>query len=181
MDRWVFAYGSLLWDPGFAPAETVPARLTGWRRRFCLWSIHWRGTEAAPGLVLGLDADATAACDGLALRIQPAEEADVLAALRARELVSDAYDERLLPVALADGRVAHALAYVVRRGHRQYADLSPADQARAIATASGARGPNVDYLRHALRRLDELGIRDPEVEALRDGLASGVQSPASGA
>ena len=28
-DAWVFAYGSLMWDPGFEPVETVPARVAG--------------------------------------------------------------------------------------------------------------------------------------------------------
>ena len=47
---WVFAYGSLLWDPGFAPAEVAPARLEGFCRAFRMWSVRWRGTEAEPGL-----------------------------------------------------------------------------------------------------------------------------------
>ncbi|EYD77557.1 Cation transport protein chaC [Rubellimicrobium mesophilum DSM 19309] len=71
-DLWVFAYGSLLWDPGFEPAEAVRARLDGWRRSFCMWSHMFRGSEEAPGLVLALDADPQASCEGLALRVDPA-------------------------------------------------------------------------------------------------------------
>ena len=54
-DLWVFGYGSLLWNPGFAVAETRQACLHGWRRSFCMTSIHHRGTLDAPGLVLALD------------------------------------------------------------------------------------------------------------------------------
>lgn len=68
-DLWVFGYGSLLWNPGFAVAETRQARLDGWRRSFCMTSIHHRGTPEAPGLVLALDQAADAVCHGVAFRV----------------------------------------------------------------------------------------------------------------
>jgi cation transport protein ChaC len=49
----VFGYGSLLWNPGFEPAEQVRADLPGYLRSFCMLSIHHRGTPQDPGLVLG--------------------------------------------------------------------------------------------------------------------------------
>ena len=52
---WVFAYGSLLWNPLFPFAEARPAILRGLHRRFCLRSLASRGTPDLPGLVLGLD------------------------------------------------------------------------------------------------------------------------------
>ena len=51
---YIFAYGSLIWKPGFDWAERRLAALTGWRRSFCMSSIHYRGTPEAPGLVLAL-------------------------------------------------------------------------------------------------------------------------------
>lgn len=166
MGLWVFAYGSLLWDPGFAPEEAARATLRGYRRAFCMWSIRWRGTDVSPGLVLALEEDAGAACEGLALRVAPGAEAATLAALRARELVSDAYEERRVALALGDGRAVEALAYVMRPGHPQHARLPLEDQAAVIARARGARGPNIDYLRRTADRLAALGIRDRDVEAL---------------
>jgi cation transport protein ChaC len=85
---WIFGYGSLIWDPGFVPAERRRATLAGWRRSFCMRSIHFRGTEAAPGLVLALDAEPEAECAGLALRVPEAEAERILAEVRARELIS---------------------------------------------------------------------------------------------
>ena len=46
---WVFAYGSLMWNPGFATPETTAARLHGWHRAFCIYSEHYRGTPRKPG------------------------------------------------------------------------------------------------------------------------------------
>ena len=163
---WVFAYGSLLWDPGFQPAESTRARLDGWRRSFCMWSMHFRGTEEMPGLVLALDADPAACCQGLALRVDPGEADEVLGGIRKRELISDAYQEKTLPLALEDGRQVQALAYVIRREHRQYACVDQETQARTIAQARGQRGPNFDYLANTTDQLDKLGIGDPELRML---------------
>ncbi len=163
---WIFGYGSLIWDPGFVPAETVPACLSGWHRSFCMRSIHFRGTPEAPGLVLALDAAPGAQCRGLALRVAEAEAETVLAALRARELVSDAYLERLLPLALHDGRQVAAITYVIDRAGPQYCRLPPEEQAAIIAQAVGARGPNRDYLFNTVAHLAALGLADAELEAL---------------
>src|SRR5947199_9790335 len=64
---WIFAYGSLLWNPLFPVAEMRPAMLNCLHRRFCLWSLASRGTLDRPGLVLGLDRGG--ACRGVAMRL----------------------------------------------------------------------------------------------------------------
>ncbi len=46
-DLWIFAYGSLMWRPGFASEEIVHARLVGWRRSFCIYSRFHRGSSAS--------------------------------------------------------------------------------------------------------------------------------------
>ena len=100
---WVFGYGSLIWQPGFDFVDKRLATLRGWRRAFCMRSIMYRGTPEAPGLVLALDRDAGGSCTGVAYRVPGHGAAATLAYLRARELVSDAYDEVRLPVELDDG------------------------------------------------------------------------------
>lgn len=163
---WVFGYGSLLWNPGFAPVEQVPARLTGWQRSFCMLSIHHRGTETAPGLVLALDALDGAQCDGVAFRVAASEVAAVHAALRDRELISSAYVERMLPVTLADGRAVEALVYVIDPAHVQYCRHDLETQARMIARAVGGRGPNTEYLYNTAAHLTALGVADPDLDWL---------------
>lgn len=174
-EHWVFAYGSLMWDPGFAPAEVSLASVLGYVRRFCLKSVVYRGTVAAPGLVLGLDAEPGGACRGLALRVAAPDWPQVLAELRARELTTYAYAERRLPLELQDGRRVEAVAYVIDRAHEQYLGGLDLDaQARIIAHASGGRGPNADYLYNTAGHLAQMGVEDPEIVALV-GLVRGLR------
>lgn len=164
---WIFGYGSLLWNPGFAVAETRIARLDGWHRSFCMSSIHHRGTNNDPGLVLALDASEGACCVGLALRAEPGTEDATLAYLRERELISSAYLEARLPLTFRDGTVQHdVLTYVINRDHWQYCLLSLDEQALIIAGATGGRGPNDEYLYNTAAHLSELGIGDDDLEAL---------------
>lgn len=170
---WVFGYGSLIWNPGFKYESMQQATLSGFRRAFCLWSIHYRGTESAPGLVLGLDPLADAQCEGVAYFIAKAEAEKAHAYLRERELVSYAYLEQVQPIELADGQIVPALCYVIDPGHSQYAGaLSLAEQAVIIASAAGSVGPNIEYLENTAQHLAELKITDTEIEDLLTLVAS---------
>jgi cation transport protein ChaC len=163
---WVFGYGSLLWNPGFQPADEMLAHLDDFHRSFCMLSVHHRGTEEEPGLVLALDARRGARCTGLALRAKEGEEAQVLAYLRERELISSAYVERHVELLLTDGRRIVALAYVIDPAHRQYVSFDLETQAAMIARATGGRGPNTEYLLNTSAQLDRLGIHDPDMDWL---------------
>lgn len=167
VDLWVFGYGSLLWNPGFEHDETALARLPGYARSFCMSSIHHRGSEAEPGLVLALDAQDGASCNGLAFRVTPGTHEPTMDALRERELISSAYLEKVLAVELADGRVIEAVTYVIDPDHVQYVGgLALEEQARIIAHAHGGKGPNRDYLYNTAAHLAELGIEDEELSWL---------------
>lgn len=164
---WIFGYGSLLWNPGFRVAQTRIARLADWHRSFCMSSIHHRGTEDDPGLVLALDASAGASCDGLALQAEPGTEAATIDYLRERELISSAYIETRQTVTFHEGGTQDdVLTYVINPDHVQYCQLSLQEQARIIAGAVGGRGPNDEYLYNTAAHLTELGIGDPDLEAL---------------
>jgi cation transport protein ChaC len=164
---WVFGYGSLLWNPGFPVAGRALARLPGWHRSFCMRSVTHRGTPERPGLVLALDAAEGAVCNGVALAAEAGTEAETLAYLRERELVTSAYVERMLPLDLANGRRVEAVTYVIDPAHEQYCGaLSLEAQARIIARATGGRGPNDEYLHNTAAHLAELGLGDPDLEWL---------------
>ncbi|MGF1562635.1 MAG: gamma-glutamylcyclotransferase [Geminicoccaceae bacterium] len=170
---WVFGYGSLLWNPEFAHDHTSLARLEGYHRDLCVYSWHHRGTPATPGLVLGLDEGG--ACNGLAFRISKAREADVLALLDERELVSDVYRRLRVPVELADGETVRAWTYVVKHDHPQYAGrLGDDDVLRLVRQGVGDRGPNPDYVLNTVDHLLGLGLRDDRLERI----AASLRAPA---
>ncbi|NIZ14849.1 gamma-glutamylcyclotransferase [Phaeobacter sp. HF9A] len=163
MTMWVFGYGSLLWNPEFPVAERAVATLHGYARSFCMRSIHHRGSEEAPGLVLALDAVEEAHCKGLALRVEPGHEETTLEALRARELISSAYVERFFDVELTSGEIVNAVVYVIDPDHEQYCHLELEEQAQIIAHAVGGRGPNREYLFNTTAHLEEIGLHDPDL------------------
>ncbi|AKS45184.1 cation transport protein ChaC [Octadecabacter temperatus] len=162
MTMWVFGYGSLLWNPGFEPAEAVTATLTGYHRSFCMLSIHHRGTVEEPGLVLALD-EGDSTCVGVAFRVAEMDEVRVLGELRERELISSAYEEVHVPLSLQDGRDVQALAYVINRTHEQYCQFDLERQAQMIARSVGGRGPNPEYLFNTADHLVQMGIEDPDM------------------
>lgn len=171
-DFWVFGYGSLIWRPGFEFAEESRALLHGRRRSLCIYSWVHRGTRERPGLVLGLDAGGS--CAGIARLVRASQREAVIAYLRERELVTDVYLERWLPVALADGRRVEALTYVVNMASPQYAGrLAVGEIAGLVSGASGLSGPNDEYVINTLHSLERLGIRDRTLEAVCRRLNSG--------
>jgi glutathione-specific gamma-glutamylcyclotransferase len=168
-ELWVFGYGSLMWRPGFAFAETQPALLKGAHRALCVYSVVHRGTHGQPGLVLGLDRGG--ACRGVAFAVTAGAEQDTIAYLREREQVTDVYVEAVRPVRLLDGsdRGVRALCYLVDRSHVQYAGgLSLDEQVRIVRDGKGQAGGNVEYVLKTLRHLQDAGVHD----ALLSGLAA---------
>ncbi|WP_137388273.1 gamma-glutamylcyclotransferase [Rhodoligotrophos defluvii] len=164
---WVFGYGSLMWRPGFAYEEQRPALLRGAHRSLCVLSHVHRGTPEKPGLVLGLDLGGS--CRGTAFRVAPENWAEVRAYLVAREQVTNVYREALRRISFVDtkGGAAAALVFLIDRRHPQYAgQLSIAEQVNLILQGCGISGRCPDYVRSTVLHLRELGIRDPELEAL---------------
>lgn len=164
---YVFAYGSLIWRPGFPHQRGHPALLRGYHRRFCLWSRHYRGSPEAPGLVLGLDRGG--ACRGVAFAVAGRDAAAVVQYLDERENLGGevVYARRLLPVRLLDnGRTVRAVSYVVNRAAPQYCQPSVEEAARAIARGVGTAGTNRDYLHNTRAHLEAMGVRDPWLERI---------------
>jgi cation transport protein ChaC len=166
-DLWVFGYGSLMWRPGFEFMERVPARLIGEHRALCVYSFVHRGTPEKPGLVLGLDRGG--ACRGVAFRVAAANRPETVAYLRAREQVTSVYREVMRSVWLENERRERvsALAYVVDRGHVQYAGrLSLADQVRHVLQGHGQSGANRDYVLSTVKAIEAAGFRDAPLHQL---------------
>jgi cation transport protein ChaC len=184
-DLWVFGYGSLMWRPGFDFIEQAPARLIGEHRALCVYSFDHRGTPEKPGLVLGLDRGG--ACRGIAFRVAASRRETTIAYLREREQTTHVYREVTRSVWLqneARQRVS-AMAYVVDRGHVQYAGrLTLAEQARCVRQGHGRSGNNRDYVLSTVKSIEAQGLRDRQLHELaallRDDAPAHLHPPLEG-
>ncbi|WP_109442252.1 gamma-glutamylcyclotransferase [Devosia elaeis] len=166
---WVFGYGSLIWNPGFAFIDAQLGVLHGAHRSLSIISHHYRGTPENPGLVFGLVRGGS--CRGMVFEVEGKNWPQVLAYLQARELVTSVYREVARPVSLADGRRVSALTYMVDESHAQYTGPLSLDRQLAMVRAGvGIAGPNVDYVLNTARHLEQLGIRDRTLMALARAL-----------
>jgi cation transport protein ChaC len=183
-DLWVFAYGSLMWRPGFCYLDRVPARLIGLHRALCVFSFVHRGTPERPGLVLGLDRGGM--CRGIAYRVGSAARAETLHYLRAREQVTTVYVETMRQIDLEENarRRVRAVCYAVDRSHVQYAGrLTLAQSLYHVRQGHGQSGPNRDYVVETVRALEALGYRETELHLLAEhltGQPSAARLPALG-
>jgi cation transport protein ChaC len=177
-DLWVFGYGSLMWRPGFDFIEQVPARLIGEHRALCVYSFDHRGTPEKPGLVLGLDRGG--ACRGIAFRVAASRRKATITYLREREQTTHVYREVMRSVWLENEarlRVS-AMAYVVDRGHVQYAGrLTLAEQVRYVRQGHGRSGNNRDYVLSTVKSIEAQGFRDPKLHQLADLLRDETPVP----
>jgi cation transport protein ChaC len=168
-DMWVFGYGSLMWDPGFPHRSAKRAHIHGYHRDLCVWSWVHRGTQAHPGLVLGLDRGGS--CVGVAHQVARADRDATVKYLYSRELVTHVYVPVVARIRIDGEGLASALTFVVDRGHPQYAgSLAPFAAAGIICEARGRSGPNVEYFVNTMAHLDELGIRCPRLDAIERAL-----------
>jgi cation transport protein ChaC len=169
-EAWVFAYGSLMWNPAIEYAESSPCIVDGWRRSFCFWTPLGRGTPELPGLMLALEQGGSR--EGIAYRLAPEQVCSELAILWNREMLAGVYQARWVPTRLRDGRVVTAVTFVVDTQHCQYCgDLPIERKAHHIAFAEGRRGACRDYLANTVAHARTLDIHDPYLEELVDRVA----------
>lgn len=162
---WVFAYGSLMWNPAIEFAEAVPCKVDGWRRSFCFWVPLGRGTPELPGLMLALEGGGE--CEGIAYRLAPHQVHSELGILWNREMLAGVYQARWVPTKLRDGRTVTAITFVVDNKHCQYCGDLPIERAaHHIAFAEGRRGACRDYLVNTVEHARSLGIHDAYIEEL---------------
>ncbi len=165
---WVFAYGSLMWDPAFRFTDLRRARAPQHARRFILKDTKGaRGTPEAPGLMAALDDGP--GCEGLAYLI-PAEAVEhETEILWRREQLGPAYHARFIELDLSDSRIT-ALTFVANHASELIVpDLPHAEQVRILATGTGFMGSSFDYLANIASHFRALGIDDPDVvRLLRD-------------
>ena len=174
---WVFAFGSLIWNPAFHYAERRKARIHGFHRRFCLWAKVGRGSPERPGLMLSLETGGS--CAGVAYRLPPGEERTELDVIWRREMVAGAYRPVWTRARTPDGP-EWVVAFAANRMHdRHAAGLREDEIAHYLATGVGAMGRASDYLHDTVAHLRQLGIRDRQLERI-DARVRALRAPAEG-
>jgi len=173
---WVFAAGSLIWKPGFVPAERRIGVVRGWHRAFCLKTTRWRGTPECPGLMLALERGGE--CRGVVYRLPADATQPTLHALWRREIGVKPvnHDPRWVSVETEVGPV-RALAFTANPGGQSYVGaLSLAQTAAIIARAVGMWGSCAEYLCETVAHLEALGIRDDHLWRLQALVAERILS-----
>jgi cation transport protein ChaC len=161
---WIFAFGSLMWNPAFHFVERRTARIHGFHRQFCLWARAGRGSPERPGLMLSLEPGGS--CTGVAYRLDRREAATELDVIWRREMLTMAY-RPVWTTAYTPKGPEPAIAFSANRAHERYVPgLDEAVIARYLATGAGPIGRCCDYLFDTVAHLRQLGIRDRRLEAL---------------
>lgn len=161
---WLFAYGSLIWNPTIRITDQRPALVHGWHRAFCLATRAGRGTPENPGLLLGLRPGGS--CAGAVLRVPEERLEQELDVLWRREMVTASYTPRWLAAEDTAGAALGAtLAFTMDDTSHAFAgDLPEAEVVERLATAGGELGTCSDYLFRTCEGLHRMGIRDPSLE-----------------
>lgn len=173
---WVFAYGSLLWNPGFIFTGRRTATLRGWHRAFCMQLSRFRGSPEQPGLMLALDHGGS--CKGEVYRIDEAAAAIELDKLLRREVpfrrIASAW--RWVEVDIAGAKQKALTFYAGMRRDRFYVDLPIHTQAHMLARAAGFGGSGAAYLHYTVMKLEELAIHDSYLWELQHLVAAEIRA-----
>lgn len=165
-DLHVFGYGSLMWNPAMDVVATLPGRLHGWHRRFCLRLLVGRGCTETPGVMLALDRGG--ACHGLLFRIAAHKVEEESRLLWRREMLAGSYEARWVRVRGSDGATVPALTFVANRSVDRYIGRPPVQSVvDLIRNGCGQLGTSRAYFEATLRSLEQQGVRDSGMERLR--------------
>jgi cation transport regulator ChaC len=159
----IFAYGSLLFRPGFDYLERRRALLHGYARSFSQASPDHRGTPEQPGRVVTLWAQAGASLVGAVYYVTaPADE--LLLELDQRERAGY---ERVLVDVLVDAEPLRAVTWIAPPGNAYDVGQMPLPAlAEHVLGSAGPSGRNDEYVFQLERALLELGAPDAHVTEL---------------
>ncbi len=176
MELWIFAYGSLIWNPEFEFLESRGATASGWHRSFCLKLTRWRGTRELPALMLALDRGGS--CKGIAYRLPAHDHFGQLGLLMRREIDANPPTNvpRWISVKTEKGTV-RALAFVAAPGGNAYSGKQSLEKvAHVLARAAGHWGSAAQYLFRTVTMLEEHGIRDRNMWRIQSLVAEEIEN-----
>lgn len=173
---WVFAYGSLMWNPGFDVSASQEAVAYGWHRAFSLRIERMRATSDAPGLMLALRPGGS--CSGLILRLPCVTKKQDLRTLLAREIRYSEVCDMVRWVTVRTATGAHpALTFWASTKQSQLTEkISLDDAAVLIAQACGPAGSCAEYLHRTVSDLVDRNIHDRNLWQLQEMVATKLRT-----
>ncbi len=173
---WIFAYGSLIWNPGFTVAEHRRATAHGWHRRFSMQMTRWRGTPELPGLMLALEHGGS--CEGLLLRLPDDAKVAELAKALEREMdgAEDLVYLRWLNVRTAEGLCRALTFWAHPKGFHLPEQPDFHETAQMLARACGHIGSCAAYLYNTVTKLAEHDIYDKNLWRLQEMVAREIEA-----
>ncbi len=164
-DLYVFAYGSLLWNPTIDFEKQLYGKIYGFHRSFCMLTKLGRGSYENPGLMLGLDKGGS--CKGILFKLKKKNALKNIDILFKREMVTKAYVPKLLNAHLKNGSRVKAIAFTVDKNHKNYfKEKCYYKKISMISKASGFLGSCREYLKNTAESLEEINIKDKEITSL---------------
>ncbi|WP_303981803.1 gamma-glutamylcyclotransferase [Dongia mobilis] len=173
---WVFAYGSLIWNPGFTSVEHQHGIAHGWHRQFSMKLTRWRGTPEQPGLMLALERGGS--CDGILFRLPEASTVEELA--RALQRETDGHEDiayvRWINVR-SGAEIRRALVFWAHPKGFHLPEPPTLDlAAHMLARACGHMGSGAAYLYNTVAKLAEHGIYDRNLWRLQQMVAAEIMA-----
>ena len=161
---WVFAYGSLIWNPEIDFESSYIGKVYGRHRNFCVQSTKYRGTPSLPGVVLGLDTGGS--CVGVVYKLRSATKIESIEKLYQREMLNRIYIPILVNVYVANKQSVRALTFAANRRNDAYLSMTEDQLFNRLNVCVGDRGANKDYALNTWRALKEHGVRDERLEKI---------------
>lgn len=168
-ELWLFAYGSLIWNPGISFEEKQSGIVKGWHRSFCMKLTIARGTVDMPGRMLSLLPSGSS--HGLVLKLSNNNFLSELKLIWRREMVGGIYLPQWVNVNLPDGREITAITFV---GNEDSAFFETDDSIdtikKIISCASGPLGTNKEYLELLYHALKDNSLEDTYIFKLFESI-----------
>lgn len=165
-DLWVFAYGSLMWDPALEFTDVRRAFVPGYSRQFILKdTLGGRGTEEAPGVMAALDHGA--GCDGLAFRIAARDIEGEAEILWRRECIGPGYHPVFVPAERSDETVEVLTFQADHNADLICSEITRDEQVRYLATRTKLFGSSLEYIANIIEHFEAMGIDDPHIRELQ--------------
>ena len=167
---WVFAYGALIWEDGFAHDAARAGTVDGLVRRYCVWDNRNRGTVEQPALTLGLDRQ-PGACAGVAFHLAEDAVQEALWTIWKQEMAGGYYAAEWVEAVTEAGPVA-AITFVTDPRHPLYAGAVPESEAvDLLAAGVGPGGTAASYLMQTADALRGWGIPDAGLDRYEAAVA----------